>query len=134
MKKLKAIAWLVLMVLTCAGFAACSENDDDEDTNKDYAKMIIGTWSETGDDPYEDPGVYEYGNHGYTFYPNGKCIHFGSGLYTYRYEIVDDMVTFFGDYRDCFKIKSISKVKLVIIPYYNDEPLYSEEEVYYRVD
>lgn len=119
MKKLKSIAWLVLVVLTCAGFVACDEEEDD-----DYAEMIIGTWSYTGeisDDPYDY-------NYGYTFYSNGRYVSFGSGSWTGSYEVVDDMLIFNDDYEDARGIKSLTKNKLVL-----EDGDYGDE-VFYRVN
>lgn len=40
MKISKSIAWMVLLVLTCVGFAACSDDDDEPNAEN----SIIGTW------------------------------------------------------------------------------------------
>ena len=120
MKKLKTIAWVVLMVLTCAGFAACSDDDDDEATSNDYAKMIVGTWSEKGDLSDPDDGY----NYGYIFYSNGKYVSFGSGNWSGVYEIIDKHIIFDGDYEDAIRIISITNTKLV---------LDDEIQVFYRV-
>ena len=120
MKKFKTIAMFMLLVLTCAGFAACS---DDEDSSGDYASMIVGTWSDSGDDYW------------ITFYPNGKYRESdGSGSYHGRYIINKNFLTLIeedygsGSYEDVYQIKSLSKTQLVL-----GEDEY-EDWTLYRVD
>ena len=110
----------MLLVLTCAGFAACS---DDEDSSGDYASMIVGTWSDT----YDDYCI--------TFYPNGKYREGdGSGSTHGRYIINKNFLTLIeedygsGSYEDVYQIKSLSKTKLVL-----GEDEY-EDWTLYRVD
>ena len=106
----------MLLVLTCAGFAACS---DDEDSSGGYESMIVGTWSESGDDYW------------ITFYPNGK---YREGDDSGRYFINKNFLTLIeedygsGSYEDVFQIKSLSKTQLVL-----GEDEY-EEYVLYRID
>ena len=106
----------MLLVLTCAGFAACS---DDEDSSGDYASMIVGTWSDSGDDYW------------ITFYPNGK---YRESDASGRYIINKKFLTLIeedygsGSYEDVFQIESFSKTKLVL-----GEDEY-EDWTLYRVD
>ena len=112
----------MLLLLTCVGFAACS---DDEDSSGGYESMIVGTWSDSG--AYDDYCI--------TFYPNGKYLEEDDGYEYYgRYIINKNFLTLIeedygsGSYDDVYQIKSLSKTKLVLG---EDE---NHDWILYRVD
>lgn len=51
---MRLFAWVALMVLTCVGFAACSDDDDDEPGGGDR-HSLTGTWL--------SQGIYDEENH-----------------------------------------------------------------------
>lgn len=64
-KKLKFLAFALIAVLTCVGFASCSDNDD-EPKGDELTSIIVGDWAQDGD------------NDIFCVYSNGTGVVYGS--------------------------------------------------------
>ncbi len=98
MKKLKSIAWLVLVVLTCAAFVAC----DDDDDEPEVANELIGKWL-TND--FSGPEVFIFKKNG-TFEAGNPDDTDERSTGTYKYDEENMFLQLiYSDGRDCFDVQ-----------------------------
>lgn len=131
---LKNFKWLLAILFAIAlpvVLSSCKDDDDDDDDDNNYAELIIGSWSDEGDDNWYENGGNAYG---YTFRKNGICYEHGSDHGSGQYKIVKDRLTIsFDGYTDTYIIEKLNERILILEEMYEDDYDYSEE-VYYRVE
>lgn len=120
----------LLAMMFSVAMVSCGDDDDDKnDQSGNYAELIIGTWTETGEWNGNYGPDYNGGyNYGYIFRINGSMTSFGSGKYDGTYRVSGNKIMIQDDYdvEECI-IRTLTDNKLVLD--WGDD----EIETFYRV-
>lgn len=139
-KSTKNWLWAIMLAFVLPfTFVSCGGDDDDDDDDNNnggsYASLIVGTWSDTGDDDWSY-NSYDGDANGFKFYSNGKFIYYGSYQERGTYRLDGNMLLLKYDDGGIeeYRIYQLTKYKLVMM--YIDNTGYEDEEpeTYYRVD
>lgn len=134
------LTMLLTSIISCFALTSCGDDDDkDSGGSTDYAKMILGTWSDERHTNWAEEGSGDA--YGFEFMENGVCYLHGSNYGRGRYQITDNiLIISFQDhydyetYTDTYTIKKLTKEILVIHDMRYDNYDDEADEEYYRVE
>ena len=140
MKTLRLIGMAIVAIMMSVNFAACSDDDDEED-NRPLAEKLIGHWVLTYEEGFID-SEYPDDDEAWSHAPKDECEYFGNftfradGTYSEydldgtsnpqsieKWSVNGDVITLIEDEHEQYDLKvlEITSDKLVLEHYFKDE-------------
>ena len=141
MKTLRLIGMAIVAIIMSVNFAACGDDDDEED-NRPLAEKLIGHWVLTYEEGFIKDSEYPDEDEAWSHAPKDECEYFGhftfraDGTYSQydldgtsnpqsieKWSVNGDVITLIEDEHEQYDLKvlEITSDKLVLEHYFKDE-------------
>lgn len=141
MKTLRLIGMAIVAIIMSVNFAACGDDDDEED-NRPLAEKLIGHWVLTYEEGFIKDSEYPDEDEAWSHAPKDECEYFGNftfradGTYSEydldgtsnpqsieKWSVNGDVITLIEDEHEQYDLKvlEITSDKLVLEHYFKDE-------------